>query len=191
MPGTIRGHSICMPTVGKQKQRSVTSLEQGVQQVIENSAPMLGRFLRRCNTLLWRRRVPIQCNCPTGLGLHRLPTLWNLKPFHTLWQVLDSYFPDPRLQQLFGRYATYVGSSPFQAPATLMLIAHVEQEGVWYIDGGMHALALAMRDRATSLGVDFRPDSEVSGIIVESGSAVGVALTSGEEVRGERHRLLR
>ncbi len=120
------------------------------------------------------------------IGLHRLPTLWNLKPFHTLWQVLDSYFPDPRLQQLFGRYATYVGSSPFQAPATLMLIAHVEQEGVWYIDGGMHALALAMRDRATSLGVDFRPDSEVSGIIVESGSAVGVALTSGEEVRGER-----
>ena len=42
-----------------------------------------------------------------------------------------SHFQDPRLRQLFGRYATYCGSSPFQAPATLMLVAHVEREGVW------------------------------------------------------------
>ena len=45
------------------------------------------------------------------------------------------YFHDPRLRQLFGRYATYCGSSPFLAPATLMLVAHVEQEGVWLVRG--------------------------------------------------------
>jgi 1-hydroxycarotenoid 3,4-desaturase len=40
---------------------------------------------------------------------------------------------DPRLQQLFGRYATYCGGSPWLAPATLMLVAHVEQQGVWSV----------------------------------------------------------
>ena len=119
------------------------------------------------------------------VGMHRLPTLLNLRPFSTLWRALEDYFPDPRLRQLFGRYATYVGSSPFQAPATLMLIAHVEQEGVWYIDGGMHALAVAMRDRATALGVEFLTDTEADGIVVEGNSAVGVRLKSGEEIRGK------
>jgi 1-hydroxycarotenoid 3,4-desaturase len=56
--------------------------------------------------------------------------MWRTAPFSTLWSALGEHFSDPRLRQLFGRYATYVGSSPLQAPATLMLIAHVEQEGV-------------------------------------------------------------
>ena len=56
-----------------------------------------------------------------------------------LWSALAQYFHDPRLRQLFGRYATYCGSSPFLAPATLMLVAHVERDGVWSIEGGMHA----------------------------------------------------
>ena len=58
--------------------------------------------------------------------------------------ALGEHFHDPRLRQLFGRYATYCGSSPFLAPATLMLVAHVEQEGVWLVEGGMHRLAEAL-----------------------------------------------
>jgi hypothetical protein len=60
-----------------------------------------------------------------------LADLVRLNPFTTLWRQLGTYFPDPRLRQLFGRYATYVGASPFAAPGVLMLIAHVEQRGVW------------------------------------------------------------
>src|SRR5664279_2632471 len=60
-------------------------------------------------------------------GLIRLP---QIKPFSSMWSALSQYFHDPRLRQLFGRYATYCGSSPFKAPATLMLVAHVEREGV-------------------------------------------------------------
>ena len=40
------------------------------------------------------------------------------------------------------------GSSPFHAPATLMLVAHVEQEGVWQVEGGMHRLAEALASLA-------------------------------------------
>jgi 1-hydroxycarotenoid 3,4-desaturase len=82
--------------------------------------------------------------------------MFALNPFSTMWSALGRYFGDPRLRQLFGRYATYVGSSPFMAPATLMLIAHVEQEGVWLVDGGMHALALAMEKLAVAKGVTVR-----------------------------------
>ena len=64
------------------------------------------------------------------IGMHRVDALFGIRPFETMWRALSSHFQDPRLRQLFGRYATYGGSSPFLAPATLMLIAHVEQEGV-------------------------------------------------------------
>ena len=54
------------------------------------------------------------------VGLRGLPGLARMAPFHTLWEALGRYFPDPRLRQLFGRYATYCGSSPFQASATTL-----------------------------------------------------------------------
>ena len=48
---------------------------------------------------------------------------------HFLWDRLGKDFRDPRLRQLFARYATYCGSSPWEEPATLMLIADVEMQG--------------------------------------------------------------
>ncbi len=73
-----------------------------------------------------------------------LSAMLRIRPFTRLWDALGDYFPDPRLRQLFGRYATYCGSNPFLSPATLMLIAHAEMEGVWAIEGGLPALAKAM-----------------------------------------------
>ena len=68
-----------------------------------------------------------------------------------------------RLRQLFGRYATYTGCSPFLAPATLMLIAHVEQSGVWLVQGGMVRLAQAMRQLLESDGLDKMRVDRVTG----------------------------
>ncbi len=73
----------------------------------------------------------------SALGVQKSKVLWDIGPFSNLWSALANYFPDPRLHQLFGRYATYCGSSPYLAPATLMLIAEVEMKGVWSIKGGM------------------------------------------------------
>ena len=103
-----------------------------------------------------------------------------IKPFQTMWKALGRYFSDPRLRQLFGRYATYCGSSPFDAPATLMLVAHVESAGVWLVDGGMYRLAAALSELAVRRGVQFRYGAEVSGIITEFGRAAGVRLANGE-----------
>lgn len=108
--------------------------------------------------------------------------LLGIRPFETMWRALARHFHDPRLRQLFGRYATYNGSSPFLSPATLMLIAHVEQDGVWTIEGGMQRLAEALVRIARARGVTFRFDQEVSSILVEKGRAAGVLLASGERL---------
>jgi 1-hydroxycarotenoid 3,4-desaturase len=117
------------------------------------------------------------------IGLHRLDALFGIRPFETLWSALSKHFHDPRLRQLFGRYATYNGSSPFAAPATLMLIAHVEQEGVWAVIGGMRRVAEAMEGLATSKGVVFRFGDGATQIVVEQGAVAGVVLESGERLQ--------
>jgi 1-hydroxycarotenoid 3,4-desaturase len=114
-----------------------------------------------------------------GAGLRGLPDLLATSPFESLWHALGRHFHDPRLRQLFGRYATYTGSSPFLAPATLMLIAHVEQDGVWMIQGGMHRLAQTFADKAAEKGATFRYDSHVSSIEMADGGS-RVTLASGE-----------
>ena len=102
-----------------------------------------------------------------------------------MWKALGGYFGDPRLRQLFGRYATYCGSSPFDAPATLMLVAHVESAGVWTVDGGMYRLAAALADLAIRRGVRIRYGLDVSGIITSSGRAAGVRLSNGERIEAD------
>ncbi|MBA4047195.1 MAG: CrtD protein [Sphingomonas sp.] len=118
------------------------------------------------------------------IGLRRLPEALAIKPHQSLWRALTRHFADPRLRQLFGRYATYCGASPFAAPATLMLIAHVEQQGVWLARDGMHAIAQATEALAARAGAAFRYDAAVAAVLVEGGRAVGVRLQNGEQIRG-------
>lgn len=111
-----------------------------------------------------------------GLGPRGLAVLAGLGPFASLWRSLARHFHDPRLQQLFGRYATYCGASPFEAPATLMLIAQVEMDGVWQVHGGMHALARALADLATERGADLLFGRQCTEIVVRGGRVCGVKL---------------
>ena len=103
-----------------------------------------------------------------------------LLPRGSMWQALGRYFPDKRLQQLFGRYATYVGGSPFATPDTLMLIAHMEQEGVCYVTGGMHALATAIAALAQEHGASFQYETSAAEIVIDNGAACGVKLSDGK-----------
>jgi 1-hydroxycarotenoid 3,4-desaturase len=111
--------------------------------------------------------------------------LWGIRPFDTLWKALSQHFADPRLRQLFGRYATYCGSSPFLAPATLMLVAHVERDGVWLVDGGMHGIAQALAGLAAARGATLRFGAEAAEVLLERGRVAGVRLADGERVAAE------
>ncbi len=116
------------------------------------------------------------------VGRQGLAGLTRISPFGSMWGALGGYFQDERLRQLFGRYATYCGSSPYLAPATLMLVAHVEQDGVWLLDGGMHTLATTLQRLAQARGARFQYGTAVHSIVTRDGRACGVRLAGGEQL---------
>lgn len=115
-------------------------------------------------------------------GLAGLAAFRQASPFMSLWDALGSCFADPRLRQLFARYATYSGASPFAAPATLMLIAHAEQSGVWRVAGGMRQLAEALARLVVQCGGAIRYNTMVVEVLSETGRACGIRLKDGSVV---------
>ncbi|MFN7143237.1 MAG: phytoene desaturase family protein [Myxococcota bacterium] len=86
----------------------------------------------------------------------------------------------PRLRDVLGRYATYNGSDPRVAPATLNCIAHVELGlGGVGVRGGVYAIVRALVRVAQRLGVSFRYDAPVTRIRVGAGRVVGVDTAEG------------
>jgi 1-hydroxycarotenoid 3,4-desaturase len=140
------------------------------------------RIYETLDLTFMRAARPSALQLARRVGLRRLPDLWNIHPFTTLWRATGQYFRDVRLRQLFARYATYCGSSPFAAPATLMLIAHVEQAGVWYVEGGMRELAEQLAALATRLGVCLRYGAPVAEVHLERGRVSALRLQDGERV---------
>ena len=120
-----------------------------------------------------------------AFGTLGIGALLKMDGYRTMWNALKTFFKDPRLLQLFGRYATYCGSSPFLAPGTLNVIAHVERQGVWLVRGGMYRLAQALYHLGVQLGVTYRMGAQVRQIRIEGGRTRTVVLTSGEVLRGE------
>lgn len=132
-----------------------------------------------------RNHRPSPLDLARNAGLRGLPDLVRIAPFTSLWSALGEHFTDPRLRQLFGRYATYCGSSPFAAPATLMLVAHVEQSGVWLVRGGMHAIARTLAEQVNRMGATLRYGTRVREIEVRDGRACGVILDDGESIAAD------
>ncbi len=98
------------------------------------------------------------------------PKLWPaLLPGMTLDRWLKQFFKDPRLRQLFGRYATYVGGRPAHTPAVLALVWQAEAQGVWAVTDGIQALAAALARAAQTLGVRFHYATQARRITRQSG----------------------
>jgi phytoene desaturase len=94
-----------------------------------------------------------------NLHWHHLPRMRHLPKmltFQSLAQKINHYFQDPHLRQLFYRYATYNGSSPFLTPASFNIIPYVESRfGAWYPRGGMARIPEALTRLATEIGVEI------------------------------------
>lgn len=112
-------------------------------------------------------------------GARGLAALARLDSHRTMWRSLEKRFREPKLQQLFGRYATYVGSSPYETPATLNLIAHVEADGVYRAHGGMRGLINALVELAESLGITVEREAEVKRLVTDGGRIRGVETAGG------------
>ncbi len=120
-----------------------------------------------------------------ALGPRGLAQLTALGPLTSLASLLARRFEHPRLRQLFGRYATYCGASPWAAPATLLLVTQVEMDGVWSVGGGLHGLALAVEKLARRCGAAIHYGAPVSEIVLERGRARGVRCADGRHVEAD------
>ncbi len=111
--------------------------------------------------------------------------LHQIDPFRTVHQSVSHFFSDPRLIQLFDRYATYNGSDPFQAPATLNIIPYVEYGlGGYYIKGGIYRLVDALSVVASELGVQIHASAKVEKICHDDKRVYGVQV-NGEKVTAD------
>jgi 1-hydroxycarotenoid 3,4-desaturase len=127
---------------------------------------------------MMRSEAPSQAAL-TAQVLRNPRLLRDMAPHRSMAGVLAAAFTDPRLQQLFGRYATYVGGSPYQSPALLSLVSMAEARGVWAVEGGMHSLARAIEALARRFGTDFRYDTPVMAVTCAGGRATGVETRDG------------
>ena len=90
---------------------------------------------------------------------------------------------DPRVAQMVDHFAQYVGSSPYNSPAVLCSIAHMQVDGgVWYPLGGTRAVPVALARLARELGVELRTGCGVRRLIVDNDRVVGLETDAGERV---------
>ncbi|WP_114940191.1 1-hydroxycarotenoid 3,4-desaturase CrtD [Mucilaginibacter endophyticus] len=120
-------------------------------------------------------------------SLHRLKTYlrWDtvksvfrfgkIDAFRSMHRANQSFFKDKRIVQFFDRYATYNGSNPYHAPATLNVIPHLEQHfGAYFPEGGMYSITSGLVKLAESLGVKFHYNSSVTEIVLDGKTVKGV-----------------
>jgi phytoene desaturase len=120
-------------------------------------------------------------------SLHKLGTAFDSKVakallkitrydlLNSLNKVNEKHFDNPKLVQLFNRYATYNGSSPYRTPGIMSMIPHLEMHyGAFLPKGGMHEISQSLYRLAVEKGVKFRFNERVDKIEHINGKATTV-----------------
>ncbi|NDU76979.1 phytoene desaturase [Actinomadura sp. DSM 109109] len=116
----------------------------------------------------------------------RIGDLFSVAPGRTLDGLARRFFADPRMRQYVGRYATYAGSSPYEAPAALGCVPAIEHgSGGWYVAGGLPRIAGALARLLADAGVAVRTGTEVAEVSADGSAVSGVVLASGERVSAD------
>jgi len=144
----------------------------------------LKNYLSYCKTIydltagLFLYKSPQQAS--TYLSMKAVRTLFQIKsidPFRTVHQANSLFFRDKKLIQLFDRYATYNGSNPYLAPATLNIIPHVEYTMGSYIpQDGIFSISKELKRLAEKKGVNFYFSSKVEKIETKNNSVKSILL---------------
>nr|WP_294694182.1 phytoene desaturase family protein [uncultured Friedmanniella sp.] len=133
----------------------------------------------------------IDTNYDSALGLLQHPLaaakLLQLGAFRRLGPVVRSHFRDPRLHRLFSFQAMYAGLAPEKALALYAVITYMDSiEGVFFPEGGMHAVPLALASAAEKAGAQFRYGESVEAVLRSpTGRVAGVRLAGGDAVHAD------
>ncbi|MFM6976188.1 MAG: 1-hydroxycarotenoid 3,4-desaturase CrtD [Sphingobacteriaceae bacterium] len=168
-------------------------LAQEIASKTKDSASAVRRFLRYS-----ARIYNITHAIFLEKSLHRIQSFLNwgvlrsllrfpqIDPFRSMDRANADFFKDDKTIRFFNRYATYNGSNPYQAPATLNVIPHLEQHfGAYFPKGGMYAITQSLVKLAEDLGVVFHYHSPVKEIIVADKKVKGIRMND-EEIYADR-----
>ena len=171
-PSVDRNVEAITTVFGKESGRRVRKYFDDARKKFELTAPFfLESSLHKAKTFLSPRVLKVVSEIPR-LGL-----------FSTLDYQNKRYFKEPKLVQLFNRYATYNGSSPYQTPGIMQMISHLEHGmGTHFPVGGMHAISQSLTKLAQELGVQFELSSMVEHILVEENKVQGVMVNGTERM---------
>jgi len=115
-----------------------------------------------------------------AMGLGALADLRHIDPLRSMDGGIRRFVRTPRLVDILRRYATYNGSDPRRAPATLNCIAHVELAlGGYGIEGGISRIPEALAEAARRLGARFLLETPVHGLRLSGGRVTGVHTDDG------------
>ncbi|WP_245153863.1 phytoene desaturase family protein [Jeotgalibacillus proteolyticus] len=110
-----------------------------------------------------------------------------VRPFEKMDHFHKRFFKNSEIQQVFNRYGTYIGSSPYVTPATFSMIGYLEMaEGVFTIKGGNPMLAQAFANLILKLGGELKLDTEASEIIIEKQHVKAVELKDGNRIEADK-----
>lgn len=100
-----------------------------------------------------------------------------LKTFDSADNMMAKFVKDKDVQQMLSFQTLYIGVSPKKGPSLYNIIPMIEiLYGVWFLKGGMYAMARAMEKLFLELGGTIHHNAEVTNIVIENGRAVAVEL---------------
>jgi phytoene desaturase len=158
----------------KEKSQAITKYLQEAQQLYDG----IGKIF--LDYPLHRSKTWFQKKIVKALSLVKFSYL-----FQSVHQYNKKKFRNNKTIQILNRFATYNGSNPYQAPAMLTMIPHLEQnEGAFYPQGGMIKLTQSMYQLAVELGVIFQFNANVKRLHTDNGRIV-YAETSDKKIEGD------
>ncbi|HYP26577.1 MAG TPA: phytoene desaturase family protein [Blastocatellia bacterium] len=124
-----------------------------------------------------RRRPTDAPDLRSVAAARHMPLRYGWGNYH---RTVAAHFRSPYLRQLFDRYPTYVGSSPYRSPATLAVIPYIEYAfGGWYVKGGLYKIVESLTGLAARAGVTLMPNAGIESIYHRGGKVEGVRIKSG------------
>lgn len=101
----------------------------------------------------------------------------------TVSKKVDEYVVSSHLRKFFKRFTTYNGSSPYQAPATLNVIPHVElNQGGFYVHGGLYSIAQSLFSLCEKMGVEFHFSTEIKSFQTENDRITGCTTSGNDQI---------
>jgi phytoene desaturase len=140
------------------------------------------------------RRIYERCVLGTGSPHHRrssrflelLPAVARPGALRPVDGFVGGFFQEPHVRQAFGLHPIFIGGDPYRAPAVYAALAYLQiEEGVWYAEGGVHALVQELGRLVSKAGGRIVTDRRVTRINSSQERVRSVRTQAGEEVEAD------